>query len=58
VLVDVQGGNNMLYLPLDKIMEQQNAGAADHGGAATGEVQIEQLPTLRRDMPARGREVR
>jgi len=22
-MVDVEGGNNMMYLPLDKIMEQQ-----------------------------------
>lgn len=58
VLVDVEGGNNMLYLPLDKIMERQNAGSADHATPAAGEVQLEQLPTLRRDMPARGREVR
>jgi modulator of FtsH protease HflK len=57
VLVDVQGGNNMLYLPLDKMMDQQGAG--DHPAAAAGaEVQLEQLPTLRRDSPARGREVR
>jgi len=26
VLVDVQGGNNMLYLPLDKIMSQPGGG--------------------------------
>lgn len=25
VLVDVEGGNNMMYLPLDKIMEQSNS---------------------------------
>lgn len=25
VMVDVEGGNNMMYLPLDKIMQQQNA---------------------------------
>jgi modulator of FtsH protease HflK len=55
VLVDVQGGNNMLYLPLDKIMSQPSGG--DNPAAAAGaEVQLEQLPTLR---PApRGREVR
>ena len=23
VMVDVEGGNNMMYLPLDKIMQQQ-----------------------------------
>ncbi|MBS3797333.1 MULTISPECIES: FtsH protease activity modulator HflK [unclassified Pseudoalteromonas] len=26
VLVDVEGGNNMMYLPLDKIMEQHSSG--------------------------------
>lgn len=25
VMVDVEGGNNMMYLPLDKIMQQQNS---------------------------------
>ena len=25
VMVDVEGGNNMLYLPLDKIMEQRSS---------------------------------
>lgn len=29
VLVDVEGGNNMMYLPLDKIMEQKNQRATD-----------------------------
>ena len=24
IMVDVEGGNNLLYLPLDKIMEQNN----------------------------------
>ena len=24
VMVDVEGGNNMMYLPLDKIIQQQN----------------------------------
>lgn len=57
VLVDVQGGNNMMYLPLDKLLEQQNSG--DRGATANGaEVQLEQLPTPRRDAPARGREGR
>merc|ERR1711916_120015 len=26
ILVDVEGGNNMMYLPLDKIMERKQAG--------------------------------
>ncbi|MDB6063704.1 MAG: HflK protein [Verrucomicrobiaceae bacterium] len=56
VLVDVQGGNNMLYVPLDKIIEQQNA--ADRA-SSTGsvEVQMEPLPSTRRDT-SRGREGR
>lgn len=59
VLVDVPGGNNMLYLPLDKLMEQQNSGDRSGGGSVTAtEVQLEQLPTLRRDTNPRGREVR
>lgn len=58
VLVDVPGGNNMMYLPLDKIMDQQNAGDRAAGAAAGAEVQMEPLPTLRRDTSPRGREVR
>lgn len=57
VLVDVQGGNNMLYLPLDKMLEQQNSG--DRSPSVSGaEVPLEQLPTPRRDAPTRGREGR
>jgi membrane protease subunit HflK len=25
IMIDVEGGNNMLYVPLDKIMEQNSA---------------------------------
>ena len=32
VLVDVEGGNNMLYLPLDKLIQQQTGAAASSGG--------------------------
>ena len=28
VMVDVKGGNNLLYLPLDKLMERQSSGAS------------------------------
>ncbi len=28
VMVDVEGGNNLLYLPLDKLMDRQTSGAA------------------------------
>jgi modulator of FtsH protease HflK len=55
VLVDVQGGNNMLYLPLDKIVPQQSAAEST---APTTEIQVESLPPMRRDTPSRGREGR
>ena len=32
IMIDVEGGNNMLYLPLDKIMEQSGRGL---GGASS-----------------------
>ncbi|MDO7672587.1 MAG: protease modulator HflK, partial [OM182 bacterium] len=32
IMIDVEGGNNMLYLPLDKIMEQNGRGL---GGASS-----------------------
>lgn len=35
IMIDVDGGSNMLYLPLDKIMEQQRRGAPLAPGAAT-----------------------
>lgn len=56
VLVDVQGGNNMLYVPLDRILEQQNA-AERNGAAGAVEVQAEPLPSIRRDS-TRARESR
>ncbi len=35
VLIDVEGGNNLLYLPLDKLMERQSSGdSADQQRAA------------------------
>lgn len=37
VMIDVDGGNNLLYLPLDKIMESTNAGrSAGTAGSRTG----------------------
>ena len=35
-MVDVEGGNNMMYLPLDKIMENNNRTRVDStdGGSA------------------------
>lgn len=57
VLVDVQGGNNVLYLPLDKIMGGQGADNRASGGASV-EVQSEPIPPLRREAPLRSREGR
>jgi membrane protease subunit HflK len=34
VMVDVEGGNNMLYLPLDKIMEMQNKSSDSRGAVS------------------------
>ncbi len=31
VMIDVDGGNNLLYLPLDKIMEQSQGSSANYG---------------------------
>jgi hypothetical protein len=30
-MIDVEGGNNILYLPLDKILEQNQAGQVSTG---------------------------
>lgn len=37
IMIDVDGGNNLLYLPLDKIIEQSNSAPATSGqGASSG----------------------
>jgi membrane protease subunit HflK len=33
VLMDVEGGNNMMYLPLDKIVESSGGSAVGRSGA-------------------------
>ncbi|HEY9193126.1 MAG TPA: FtsH protease activity modulator HflK [Methyloversatilis sp.] len=53
VMVDAKGGNNLLYLPLDKLMQQAGAAVAADGaasGARAGEVVT--LPPLANDSPA------
>ncbi len=55
VLVDAQGSNNMMYLPLDKLLDRQNS---DHAVTTSTEVQLESLPPVRRDNLSRGREGR
>jgi membrane protease subunit HflK len=34
IMIDVEGGNNILYLPLDKILEQNQTGSVSTGRAA------------------------
>jgi len=58
-MVDVEGGNNMMYLPLDKLMEQR----AIARPVGTGEVDIRDLTDrvieqLRRDSQTTRREGR
>ena len=36
VMIDVDGGNNIMYLPLDKIMEQSRSNTSDAGQSAGG----------------------
>ncbi len=54
VLVDVEGGNNMMYLPLDKIMEQsQTTTTSLRGGSSAQmveEVKQKVLDQLRREV--------
>jgi membrane protease subunit HflK len=58
VLIDTQGSNNMLYLPLDKLLDQQSAGNDRPAAAGGADAPLEPLPTLRRDSTSRGREGR
>ncbi|MFT6274208.1 MAG: membrane protease subunit HflK [Halioglobus sp.] len=60
VMVDVEGGNNMLYIPLDKMTSQSNARQAQ-GGAAIDSSNIRALTNavteqLRRDAAAGSRD--
>jgi len=60
VLVDIEGGNNMMYLPLDKLSQQRS----DFGGNAMSNASIsdiadEVIKKLRREQTSsRGRETR
>ncbi len=58
VMVDVEGGNNLLYLPLDRMMQGASGGAGS--AAAGGEVPLlgDQMQSLRTDSRVRGREGR
>ncbi len=61
VLVDVEGGNNMLYLPLDKIIQSKPAYSGDSlaPSASVSDIADEVIKKLRRDQSAsRRRETR
>ncbi len=66
VMIDVEGGNNMLYLPLDKIVNRSTTSVgsnADNNGISNADVDIiknQVLEQLRREINAssRRREVR
>ena len=57
VMVDVKGGNNLLYLPLDRMSQGAPAAAT---GAAVGDAPLlgDQMQSLRNDSRIRGREGR
>jgi membrane protease subunit HflK len=57
VLVDVEGGNNMMYLPLDKLAPKLSADPAARGGAGLSDRQLRDITNavteqLRRDLEA------
>ncbi len=56
VLIDAQGSNNMLYLPLDKMLDRPSVDQEVTLGV--GDVQTEPLQPVRRDSSLRGREGR
>ena len=37
-MVDVEGGNNLLYLPLDKLMDRQDSGSATTQQKASADI--------------------
>jgi membrane protease subunit HflK len=60
-LVDVEGGNNMLYLPLDKLMGQRNevSGSAPGVDVNISDIADEVIKKLRSDQATtRRRETR
>lgn len=65
VMIDVEGGNNLLYLPLDKMMQSSAMGASSVStdtstsvGINTRQVSDRLAEQLRRDNQSRRREVR
>ncbi|MDO3387296.1 FtsH protease activity modulator HflK [Gilvimarinus sp. SDUM040013] len=43
VMVDVEGGNNMMYLPIDKLMESNSASQGGRGNATLTQEQLRQI---------------
>ncbi|BFM12999.1 FtsH protease activity modulator HflK [Simiduia litorea] len=60
IMVDVEGGNNMLYLPLDQITKQRSAGLdrTDISPDVIREVSNQVMEQLRREAASTRREVR
>ena len=54
IMIDVEGGNNILYLPLDKIIEQNQGG----GFAADREAATQSAPNYGNKSEARDRRER
>jgi membrane protease subunit HflK len=46
VLVDVEGGNNMMYLPLDKLTGSNSSGGSSRGATGTGAMSPELVDQL------------
>lgn len=55
VIVDVEGGNNMLFLPIDRLMSGELGGRADSGAARSGGTGAAATPLLRDDAADRAR---
>ena len=58
VLMDVEGGNNIMYLPLDRLVEQGNARPSSRGSSQLDEGKVqdvadEVVQRLRRQAPSR-----
>jgi membrane protease subunit HflK len=48
VLIDVEGGNNMMYIPLDKIMQQSRTSTARSGGGDISGIADQVVEELRK----------
>jgi len=53
VIIDARAGGNMIYLPIDKLLEKQSGGASEAGEPASGAAAKE--PTEQVTIEARGR---